>query len=150
MGSESESLPPILKQEDKSLDWAEEEWYNNEQDEDFVMNKESRLGEESDGNGSAEGNSEESNVNLNQDIQAVQNENTDFVLHEFSEWLNSCDGGEKKIESVRQVFTIIAYVDPNNQNVASLMKRVDVLVITKTGKENNQAPYSPTVILRKF
>ena len=62
------------------------------------MNKESRLGEESVGdmeNGSAEGNNEEGNVNLNQDIPAVQNENTDFVLHEFSEWLKSCDGERK-------------------------------------------------------
>ena len=149
VGSESESLQPKRKHEDKSLDWAEEECYDSEEDEDFVMDEESSLEEESDVDMDNGSNNEESNVNLNQDVPAVQNENTDFVLREFSEWLASCDGGEKKIESIqqqiRQVLTIISYVDPNNQNVASLMKRVDVRnkwltpfkteVITRTGKK---------------
>ena len=121
--------------------------YDSEEDEDFIMDEES-VESESAESSNCDNNCTETELRPDQN-SSVDNDNTNFILKEFSAWLESCDGGEKKEEGIQQqisqVLVILKYVDPKKMAVASLMSRVMVRnmwltpfkneTITKTGRK---------------
>ena len=66
----------------------------------------------------------------NEDMASSKNEFTNFVFSEFSDWMESVDGGEKKSEgltqNISQVRTILIHIDPEHQSVESLLSRENV------------------------
>ena len=66
----------------------------------------------------------------NEDMVSSKNEFTNFVFSEFSDWMESVDGGEKKrkglTQNISQLRTFLIRVDTEHQAVASSLSRENV------------------------
>ena len=61
----------------------------------------------------------------NETKEVVANKHTDDIFQEFGQWLESCDGGLKKVDGalqhIRQVTIILSYVSPESMSVEKLL-----------------------------
>ena len=66
----------------------------------------------------------------NETKEVVANKHTDDIFQEFGQWLESCDGGLKKVDGalqhIRQVTTILSYVSPESMSVEKLLYQNNV------------------------
>ena len=113
---QSEKMLKDMKKEAKAKGIIQHDIFDSEEDEEFI---------------SSESSDSEVDDTAESEVE-VQNSNkeTDHLLKEFENWLESCDGGDKKLEGamqqVRQVLTIIQHVDPVKFEVRPLLSRNSV------------------------
>ena len=101
-----EEILRAINTEAKEAGLEEKDIDDSEAEEDFVMSEDSETGHD-------------------EDKLCEINEETDKILKSFSEWLETVDGGEKKvgdaIQNANRVRTILKMVDADAQNIQSLM-----------------------------
>ena len=109
--------------------------YNSEEDEDFLLDSEDDELQESEQGDSEDESSVGGDVTQNADYidstsTEVVNKNTEFIMEEFGKWMESADGGKKKVDGVeqqiKQALKVIHYVDPKHADVSAVMNRNDV------------------------
>ena len=134
--TEDQMIVDEIRVEAKGLGIIDMDIYNSEEDEEFLLSEESEsdVGNDSrsDHNdcASEDGNSEsERLVNDGKDGNNEGNKETDHILKEFFDWMQTIDGGEKEQDNanqnVRQVMTILEHVD-KEKNIRSLLDRTTV------------------------
>ena len=133
VAKEDEKIIKAIRVEASSLGLLNTDIYDSEDDEDFIISdsEDEASGQESEGNG--ENDTESSTVAedcIDENNVVLQNTETEYILEEFSDWMASCDGGEKTykscVQNVKQVRQIIKSVDPKKQSLFSLFDRIKV------------------------
>ena len=129
--------------------------YDSEEDEDFVLENEDDDDCDED---EVDENEEDEKENEGQGEIRRGNEEVEFVLKEFCDWLESDNGGERKItdaeQAARKVRVILEHVDSEGMSVGSLADRIKVrslwLVPFKNSKRKPGTVRSYVNALRLF
>ena len=103
----------------EQIDAKDKDVYDSEDDEDFVLSENETSSESESNECCDEDKTNDGNI-INKD--------TEFILKEFADWMESCDGGEKNLpnQNIRQVRAIIICVDTEKQSIVSLLDRLKV------------------------
>ena len=114
--SEERNILTDIKIEAKSVGIFDHDIYDSEEDEDFIVSDESE--------------EEESDSDVDEpdsDTEVADVSECQSLLGSFAEWMEGCDGGERRCGSVeqnsRQVKTILKLVDPSKLDVKNLLDR---------------------------
>ena len=120
-----------IKVEAKSMGIFEHNIYDSEEDEDFIL---SEINEDS--SDDEDISSDEIDKDGNKQNEAIDNktekvnQELELLFSNFRDWMESCEGGERKVDSAEQNITqakvILRHVDPDNMQVSQLVDRFAV------------------------